>query len=228
MTSIKDPDAHLKFYNIVFYNIVTDDEPKQRVVKVNNQFGREQKLDVLRPLFLAVPTQKRLLGEHPAPKNLDHFKCYEVTGAPIDASVGLRDQFIQETEAKILNPFILCNPAKKVHGDVVTPIERPEDHLVCYQMKTNGVQVNVRTRNQFGDAGFVVTESRLFCVPSEKKEIEVDHYEQTHALVGIQLPGSTSPVNIKLRGPATVEVDLTSLADMRDTNGALVPMVWKN
>lgn len=99
---IKDPDAHLKFYDIV-----TEGPTEQRAVEVTNQFGRNQKLDVFRPLFLAVPSQKRVLGSHAPPKNLDYFKCYGVNVQPVNAGVGLRDQFIEETDAKILDPFII-------------------------------------------------------------------------------------------------------------------------
>jgi len=57
VTQIKNPDHHLKMYQI------TAHPTPPRTVTVLNQFGTNQ-LVVLRPIFLAVPTQK---DNHPKP-----------------------------------------------------------------------------------------------------------------------------------------------------------------
>ncbi len=210
ITPIGDRDAHLKFYTI---ETTTDTRP--RVVAVNNQFGAKQVLKVGKPLYLAVPTQKLVPGPHPSPKNLDHFKCYEVSGQPVNATVDLQDQFYTEPQVKVINPLLLCNPVQKQHAGAITPIRHPADHLVCYDIQSDHPPMTVRARNQFGDESLVVNNARLLCAPSKKTK-EVDVFPNTHALVGLRMGSSGPVVNVILSGPATVEVDLTSLADVSD------------
>lgn len=211
VTPINDPDAHLKFYHIV-----TQNQDPPRAVLVSNQFGEAQKLRVEKPLYLAVPTQKLSPKQHEFPKSLDHYKCYQASGKSVESGVVLSDQFYTD-EVRVLDPVAFCNPTEKRHGDSVTPITQPKTHLTCYALEgPSHADLSVTTVNQFGDAGFVVRNSNLLCVPSTKdKVIEVDEWAATRALVGIQMPDG-SLVNVVLSGPTTVEVDLTSLADTSD------------
>ena len=102
-----------------------------------NQFGL-QTLTVQDPVLLGVPTQKLPFGPPPVDVNgapfLDHFKIYNATGAPVDATVDLVDQFHQELGVPVLQPRYFGNPVVKVHNDVTTTINHPNDFLVCYDI----------------------------------------------------------------------------------------------
>ena len=95
---------------------------------MQNQFG-PQKLTVTDPILLGVPSQK---DTEPPPSGLDHFKCYQATGNPVNAVVDLIDQFHFEPGVAVLNPDWFCNPTEKIHNGQDFPITDPVDHLVCY------------------------------------------------------------------------------------------------
>jgi hypothetical protein len=187
---------------------------------VSNQFGAKQVLKVLQPLFLAVPTHK-VLGQHQPPRGLDHFKCYQVTGNRIEATVGLRDQFREEPQVRVLDPVVLCNPVEKRHNNNVTPIQNPAEHLVCYQIEGEESEaITVPTRNQFGEETLTLTNPHLLCAPSQKTRIEVDAFSRTVAAIAIDTPLGREVV--RLRGPTTVHVmidDDTGAATDSDGDG---------
>jgi hypothetical protein len=170
---IKNPNAHLTKY------VITTPSVPDRKVLVSNQFGENMSLVVSQPFALMVPTQKY---PHPEPTGLDHYKCYEVSGKSVKAMVSLRDQFKIEENVTVLEPIALCTPVEKTHAGVVTPIENPDDHLVCYAIKGGPFYKYVSYRNQFADYGyFYVRQSQELCVPSEKEEVEeekeLDHFK---------------------------------------------------
>jgi hypothetical protein len=209
VSPIRNPDAHLKFYRIE-----TSAPMAARQVVVSNQFGRRQVFKVSEPVALAVPTQKL---PHEPPEGLDHFKCYQANGESVNATVGLKDQFHASPQVRVLDPVVFCNPVEKTHGDIVTPIRNPAVHLACYNIEAEPLpeSLSVTVRNQFGAEDLVVDRPEFLCVPSLKIKVrptEVDHFEATQALIGLRMPDG-SLVNKVLSGPATVEVDLTSLAD---------------
>ncbi len=163
VTPIKNPDAHLKLYRIT-----TSAPAVAREVVVSNQFdpaGNPQTLIVTRPRWLFVPTQKH---GHQKPQGLDHFKCYWAAGQNVKATVDLKDQFDTEKKVKVLSPVLFCNPVMKLHDDVVTPIQNPDAHLVCYRITGKKFAATVSTDNQFGPETFTVTQARPLCVPSKK------------------------------------------------------------
>ncbi len=105
------------------------------------------------------------------PLSLDHFKCYPVKGfqgEPI--VVGLRDQFGAEKEVPVsVIPVALCNPVIKWHGGKEYPVNNPQQHLVCYQIKSSITGKEVVVSNQFGkQQKLTVGRSNLLCVPSSK------------------------------------------------------------
>lgn len=166
ITPIKDRDAHLEFYDIA----VADTPP---LVEVGNQFGPKQRLEVGHALYLVVPTQKIQPGNHPFPQNLDHFKCYEAFGEPVSIPVGLRDQFGEEPQVKVVDPQLLCNPTEKIHNNIETPILNPLDHLVCYRIENTIPLINgAFVRNQFGQESLHLDIADLLCLPSTKKVIQ--------------------------------------------------------
>ena len=161
VTPIQDPDAHLKMYMMYTY-----EKSPTRQVEISNQFGEEQELDVGRPYFLAVPTQKH---PHQPPEGLDHFKCYIVSGQSTYAYVGLLDQFKNDPGVLVYSPFLLCNPVQKTHKEEVTSVEHPKDHLVCYRISQRPYYGYVSTTDQFGNETLRVRQSYMLCVPSVKK-----------------------------------------------------------
>lgn len=160
VTPIKDPNAHLAIYRISPQPLVP------RTVIVSNQFGDAQRLEVAQAAALAVPTKK---DDHDFPRNLDHFLCYRARGQRIDEPVRLRDQFLLD-RARVLDPIALCNPVEKTHDGVVTPIQHPDEHLVCYTIRTQTpVARAVRADNQFGLETLNLGSADILCVPSKKQ-----------------------------------------------------------
>lgn len=180
-TLILNRNNHLKMYLLKQALFGRDDgvvvKPIDLRVVVENQFGTTQQLGVrwgsINEL-LAVPTQKveRNLGP---PSGLDHFKCYEAFGDPINKVVILIDQFLGE-RVTVLSPQSFCNPAAKTVSGVTTPIQNHDAHLTCYgitQLTPQPFQQQqVQTLNQFGTESLVVDGARSLCVPSRKLSVE--------------------------------------------------------
>jgi len=200
VTPISNPDAHLKMYYIQTYGRYpfthvppTPDIPDQ--VVVSNQFGEEQELNVGQPLFLATPTQKY---PHQPPSGLDHFKCYAVSGDWVNEIVDLKDQFRDDRWMPVYFPFLLCNPVVKTHAGKVTPVEHPEDHLVCYRIQPRPINRYAYTMNQFGPELLLMRFTYILCVPSTKKGPDVQYpniqqlcgdYDAVNFDGGMVLPG---------------------------------------
>lgn len=164
-TPITDFNAHLELYTIASSVL----QPNRKVV-VANQFGQKRLL-VTQPFFIAVPTAK---NTQPPPDNLDHFQCYRATGALLRVKVNLVDQFQDAgTDHNGLRPFALCNPVEKLHGDIVTPIKNPEDHLVCYTMKPVDFTGQAAVRNQFSPGQRSIRQADILCVPSQKLKVTI-------------------------------------------------------
>ena len=179
VTPIQDQGAHLKLYQIP-----ADPSFQQRPVTVSNQFGDSQLLEVIQPLFLAVPTHKLLVDLNPAsdpndedlvptglgpPIALDHFKCYEVDPEqPVNTPVDLKDQFHLEPGVLVMHAALLCNPVEKTHDGQVFKPRNPQDHLVCYRIPEDEFSARVVATNQFGKETLDIDSASLLCVPSQK------------------------------------------------------------
>jgi hypothetical protein len=168
ITPITNPESHLKLYNLNPGPIVPP-----RPVIVNNQFG-PQALNVQSSRLLAVPTQKNNGGIF---HDLDHFKCYDCTGNPVNVSVNLTDQFHVENNVVVLQPIFLCNPTFKFFNNATTPILRPNDHLVFYAINNQPpFNIVVNTNNQFGlEPNLPLQQADLLGVPSAK--LHLDHFK---------------------------------------------------
>jgi hypothetical protein len=155
---IADPFSHLTCYAI------PDGEPGPPEVMVTNQFVTDAHINVRLPSELCVPTEKLIT---PGPVDIDHFKCYDVVGDPVDIDVDIADQF-QGFGTLVADPFRLCNPAEK-NGEIVA---NPDDHLVCYLLQPPGgfLGIPVPIQNQFfADQSSVdVGTAIALCVPSAK------------------------------------------------------------
>ncbi len=185
VTSIVNENNHLKMY------FIAPTLTQTRLVTVTNQFTGSAitTLQVFQPVILAVPTQKR---PHGPPEGLDHFKCYVVSGNPLNIPLGLVDQFDKE-QVRVGRPVLLCNPTVKIHGESAAGTAddvRLEDnrtdptnataHLVCYRIispaplpTTSSLAATPRERavqvlNQFDKEIIKVAEPVLLCVPSTK------------------------------------------------------------
>jgi hypothetical protein len=154
---IDDPFSHLTCYEM------SSAVPGHPNVTVTNQFVTDEQIQVGLPKELCVPTEKLI---DPGPIDLDHFKCYEAFGPPLDIGVVLADQF-QGFTSLVVEPFRLCNPAAK-NGE---PIASPSDHLVCYLLAPPGglLGVPIPIANQFFPSTQIDLGSPFaLCVPSAK------------------------------------------------------------
>lgn len=96
---------------------------------------------------------------------LDHFKCYKAKKdvTPFPPTVSLLDQF-SATTAEVKKAFLWCNPVSKNGG----PVANPNDHLLCYKIKADKLEVNLQTTNQFGVSTLTAKKAFLLCVPGTK------------------------------------------------------------
>ena len=146
---------------------------------MSNQFG-SQRLKVGQPVGLFVPTDKGVKQSDGtlsfAPTNdLDHFKCYDVKGQRVKQKVSLSDQFIPEmAPAAVYAPVLLCNPVMKLHNDLTTYVQYPDDHLVCYEIKMEQSTHDLLLKNQFelDQRSTAVEGPVLLCAPSKKRHLE--------------------------------------------------------
>ncbi|MDH4300020.1 MAG: hypothetical protein OEV54_05205, partial [Dehalococcoidia bacterium] len=98
----------------------------------------KQLLQVIGPVFMSVPAQKLVPGDHAVPVGLDHFLIYAVIGAPsIEKPVWVKDQFITNPsgdQVSTWEPHWFAVPAKKTVGTEVTDITNPLTHVVFYSL----------------------------------------------------------------------------------------------
>jgi hypothetical protein len=163
--------AHLQCYVLAGPGI-------DQVRAVRNQLG-SQRLLIGKPDRLCAPTEKRKLPNGsfvPIPPALtpDHFQCYGVQPAgPLQSphpisQVDLRDQFGLRQGVDIGPPVRLCAPVEKIHNAVVTPIQHPVQHLVCYSITQPARRRDVEIRNQFEQQVLQTIRPVELCVPSVK------------------------------------------------------------
>jgi hypothetical protein len=137
---------------------------------VTNQFGTLT-LDIVRRVFLMVPTSKSLVSQPPAlPNPGNHYQCYLVrrsSGTPRFArifGVTAVDQFGSHA-FDILRPRYLCVPADKNDEDPTAP--DAQENLLCYKAK----HPRFGERQPFITNQFVASQERVvrrmeFCVPT--------------------------------------------------------------
>ena len=163
-TPIVNPDNHLTIY-------IIDALMSSWEVDVDNQFG-SQHLTVFGPVALAVPTRKLIPGDHEPPMYLDHFLLYQVIGGtPVDVVVDLVDQFGPEPGVSVYEPVFFANPVlSKWHGEDVTGVWNPDEHLVFYAISSVNFLPEVWVANQFEMEVplWLTSFEQLLAVPSEK------------------------------------------------------------
>ena len=168
MTPISNWNNHL-----TFYSIEPDADPQLWEVTVTNQFdpGVNQKLWVVGPVMLAVPTQKE---GHDPPVDLDHFLVYEVhdwTVTPGELEVYLEDQFTDRF-ASVYFPELFAIPVQKTDASGTTDIKHPDDHLLFYWIDGGEFYEEwLPIDNQFGEQYLLHVyegEGDFIGVPSQK------------------------------------------------------------
>ncbi|MGD2109545.1 MAG: IPTL-CTERM sorting domain-containing protein [Phycisphaerae bacterium] len=162
-----DEDHHL-----LWYTLDKNVGECRQTVTVNNQFGEQVfELNRLRE-YVLVPARK---DPHQPPEDLDHFLCYEVIGDTDEhGAYFIQDQFMPGGQNLPVGPArYFCNPVRKDHGGVVTPIEHPEDHLVFYDILNLPMGPIVSVDDQFvtGQA-LQVVELRYLGVPTSKDGVQ--------------------------------------------------------
>jgi uncharacterized repeat protein (TIGR02543 family) len=110
------------------------------------------------------------------PVGLDHYLLYKVTdGTPVNVTVDMKDQFREDKDVSVYEPYLFANPVRKTHDGNVTEIVNLEAHLVIYVISAEfweGPEVQVD--NQFGEQTFQLFQDPVvFAVPSEKLSYEL-------------------------------------------------------
>ncbi len=163
----RDSTAHLTWWDL-------PDEPVTRLVRVDNQFGEDQMLQVSMLDFMLLPARKDLTPGLPEPPStINHYLCYRVVGPSPGIPVTLRDQFHQQ-EQLVASATYLCNPCWKRHAGVeYAPYD--DTHLVLYRLEIPNYQGPERwLRDQFAApwlTSFVQVPDEYLAVPSTKEEI---------------------------------------------------------
>jgi hypothetical protein len=198
---IVNPEVHAVIYWITGDYFETE-------LEVDNQFG-EQTLDVYGPGFLAVPSAKIA----PPVPPLDHFKCYDVVGAPfLGDYVQLMDQFDFYFDVLVWSADWFCNPVDKWYMGEPTPIVNPNNHLTVYNI-TPEYQTYwyVEVDNQFGPQQLDVYGPVALAAPTTKEghgpPKYLDHY-LLYDVVGGSPVGATVDLDDQFPGNAT-EVSVT-------------------
>ncbi|MCP5397138.1 MAG: hypothetical protein H6918_10495 [Sphingomonadaceae bacterium] len=106
----------------------------------------------------------------------DHFQCYQVMEGQAlkPEQITLRDQFGRK-QVVLGKPVYMCNPTVKTHGKKTYEVERPERHLVCYDIIRQPPPrrpIRVQTGDQFTSQQMTLGGSRIVCVPSSKKRLD--------------------------------------------------------
>ena len=112
----------------------------------------------------------------------DHFTCYLTDSEThIGEVVYLEDQF-GAFNATVEWAWAFCNPAEKVHDDVVTPISHPDYHFTMYGItcEEEPQEWFVEVDNQFGTQQLILYGPMGLAVPTQKAGHEapvgLDHY----------------------------------------------------
>jgi hypothetical protein len=162
------PAEHLTLYSTQ----LEKDLVPHLILSTEDQFG-PRTLEAVGTRWVLVPTQK-LVGGLAFPDSLNHSRCYEVTGEPVDTTVSLDDQF-GEDFVRVEHPHYFCNPVEKeTLAGVISPILEPAVHLTCYDIfgPQRAKPQSFGVMNQFEQDTFTITTFQLLCVPAEKLAVD--------------------------------------------------------
>ena len=165
ISDIADPDEHLTVWRFK----PTEDPPEpSRTVTFTNQFG-SQTTDLMDRAYLLAPAQLRE-PRLPAPRALNHFKCYQVSNPPlVNTTVTLEDRFGGQ-RVKVTGLLYFCVPAEKLDksADETNAILNPDRHLAIYLLEERAEGGALTVEDQFGERRLDLEMSDWLIVPSEK------------------------------------------------------------
>jgi hypothetical protein len=174
----KSPSWHL-----MCYQITGKQTPNKHLVQVSNQFGTAR-LNTGAPNQFCLPSLKSLQTppqfNPPGPNEImpDHFTCYPTrlagnTHFKPPTAIQVKDQFAPgPIQVQIGVPVELCVPTQKSVKNVVKgPITNPAAHLLCFEVTQTPVISPIWDKNQFGTGQLNITNTRMLCLPSDKKLI---------------------------------------------------------
>ena len=119
-------------------------------------------------MFFAILT---LLSSQATAQTIDHFKCYEANGDPVNVNVNLEDQFGVEPGVPVEEPKLFCNPVD-TNGE---GIGDPTAHLTGYEIGDDHAERIVIVSDEFGaDQTLQIEDPRLLFVPSKKNAAPSD------------------------------------------------------
>jgi hypothetical protein len=117
----------------------------------------------------------------------NRYKCYSVTGAKVNETVALLDQFDAHfgraaRETAVVKPAFVCNPVEVTRPAMATepattiPAFAPSVHLACYTVLETKPKnepkpplPRVQVDNELGDDQLLrVAQPKMLCVPSTK------------------------------------------------------------
>ena len=165
-------DVH---HHLSWYRLAPEAEPR-RTVRLLNQFG-QQSIDIGEARYLLVPTEKTSDPNSELPKDLDHYRCYEVvrinTVPPLPV-VQLGDQLETVFGVQVGGPVYFCPPVRKVHDGQVFGIQNAENHLTVYRLPPQPHERAIKVRDQFGERE-VRVQRRVFLAVPTIKQAWVEH-----------------------------------------------------
>ena len=151
-------------------------------------------------IFFAILT---LLSSQATAQTIDHFKCYEANGDPVNVNVNLEDQFGVEPGVPVEEPKLFCNPVDK-NGE---GIGDPTAHLTGYEIGDDHAERIVIVSNQFGAGQILqIEDPEILFVPSKKNAVPSDlnlDYFKCYKAQGVPVN-----VNVNLTDQFGVELDV--------------------
>jgi hypothetical protein len=141
---------------------------------LEDQFIRETLNRGQPPQLLLVPVEKRRQGRPPEPiQRADEYqKCWRLTGGRRqDRSVRVSNQFVQNRELIVREPFRLCAPAVVTLQAPPTTVASDTQHYKCYRVEERPRLADemVDLVDQFGTLRVVVRRAELLCTPTKKE-----------------------------------------------------------
>lgn len=163
-------------HHLSWYRLAPQPEPR-RTVRLHNQFG-QQSIDLGEARYLLVPTQKTSDADSEFPKDLDHYRCYEVvrvnTVPPLPV-VQLGDQFETVQGLQVGPPVLFCPPVRKVReGQEPIGVQNADNHLTIYELPARPLERGITVLDQFGDRDLRILRRVFLAVPTIK-EVFVEH-----------------------------------------------------
>ena len=168
-------------YDSVTHYVAYEIFPKriyQGLVRTIDQFGRHY-MEIDTSKFLLVPSKKFF----PTPPETipNHYKTWRVRDTLWQHRwVHVRDQFMRDT-LRLVRIDYLSNPVKKVVGNRVFDIVRPEYHLTWYRAMGRPISRRVGYVNQFESTAVHIDSVKYLLVPTRKlphrRPRNLDHYK---------------------------------------------------